>query len=271
MSPPSPALADTHCHLYLEQFDADRTEVILRAEEAGVARMLVPAIDLETSLAAIRLAEHYPGIYAAVGIHPNSGADWNRDNLLRLRDLAAHPKVVAIGEIGLDYYWDKVARDVQERVFRFQLELAGEMNLPVIIHNREASEDVLRLALNWQSELDEAGSPLAKRPGVLHSYSGGDNQLDELQAANFYIGLAGPVTFKKALGAQAVAGRAESTRLLLETDAPYLAPEPVRGRRNEPGFVAHTALKVSELRGISLEALSASTTSNADTLFEWQN
>ncbi|MBI3159328.1 MAG: TatD family hydrolase [Chloroflexi bacterium] len=271
MAAERPTLTDTHCHLFLDQFSADRPEVIVRAITAGVSRILVPGIDVESSRAAIQLAEDYDEIYAAVGIHPNSAHLWNEEAGAILRELATHPKAIAIGEIGLDYYWDKTSHNVQEQVFQFQLELASEVNLPVVVHNREATQDILRKLFAWQEELERMNSPIAERPGVLHSFSGELADMEAALAANFYIGITGPVTFKKAQGLREVARRVAPTRLLIETDAPYLAPEPVRGQRNEPQFVEHIARRLSELRGISLERLCLETSTNADALLGWQN
>jgi TatD DNase family protein len=262
-------LTDTHCHLNFEGFDADREAVIERAVKAGLERILIPAIDLETSRAAVALAEKYDLIYAAVGVQPNSGKSWEASTLKELQALAEHPKVVAIGEIGLDYYWDETPRYVQEQIFHYQLELAADLELPVIIHNREATGDVLRMLVRWQTALVEHRSSIAERPGVLHSFSGNAGDAQKAYEANFYTGITGPVTFKKALELQEVVQKAPLDRLLIETDAPYLTPHPFRGQRNEPGYVRYVAEKIGELKQLSLEEVAQATAVNAARLFEW--
>ncbi|MCA9957088.1 MAG: TatD family hydrolase, partial [Anaerolineales bacterium] len=184
-------LIDTHCHLDFERFDEDRDAIVQRAAEAGVTQIIVPALDLDNCRTVLALTEKYEGVFAAVGIHPNSSAEWQDSWIGVLRDLAQHPKVVAIGEIGLDYYWDDAPHDVQHEALAQQLELAAELNLPVIIHNRDSSADVIRLL---------AASPLAGRenPGVLHSFSGDWAMAQAALEMGFYLGFTGPVTFKKA-------------------------------------------------------------------------
>ena len=263
-------LTDTHCHLDWESFDPDRPEVVTRALEAGVALMLNPGIDMPSSRQAIRLAEEYPNVYAAVGVHPNSSATWEDGTLAELRGLAQHPKVLAIGEIGLDYYRDRAPRYVQEQVLHYQLELAAELGLPVIIHNREATQDVVRKLVDWQKQLDQMGSKLAKRPGVLHSYSGNISEARTALEANFYLGVTGPVTFKKADDLRQVVQEIPLDRLLIETDAPFLTPHPYRGKRNEPAHVQYTAQKVAELHKITEIELADQTFENAARLFEWK-
>ena len=253
-------LVDTHCHLDFESFDADRDAVVARAREAGVTRIIVPALDLENCSAVLRLAEQYPGIYAAVGVHPNSSAGWQDDWIEAIRDFAGHEKVVAIGEIGLDYHWDKSPKAVQERALRAQLALAAELDLPVIIHNRESSADVIRLL---------AGSLLAgrERPGVLHSFSAGWETAQAALAMGFYLGFTGPVTFKKADELRRIVARVPSERILVETDAPFLAPQPRRGRRNEPAYVVYVAERIGEVRGVETAVIARQTSENAARLF----
>jgi TatD DNase family protein len=262
-------LTDTHCHLDFEHFDADRDAVIQRAREAGIARILNPAIDLPTSRRAVALAERFEMVYAAVGVHPNSAMGWEVDTAAELRDLAAHPKVAAIGEIGLDYYWDDAPHEVQAGVLRAQLELAGELGLPVVIHNREAGLDVLPLLAGWQAELAAAGNPLAGRPGVLHSFSGTEAEAEAGLEANFCIVITGPVTFKNARDWQGVVARLPLESLLMETDAPYLTPHPHRGKRNEPAYVKLVAEKVAELKGVSLDEAARVTGASAARVFGW--
>ena len=262
-------LADTHCHLDFDTFDDDREEVIQRAIDLGVERILVPGIDLETSRAAVKLAEKYTQIYAAVGIQPNSGNDWEAGTLAEIENMAAHPKVAAIGEIGLDYYWDKTPRDKQAHIFQAQLELAADAGLPVIIHNREATQDVLRILLDWQAGLAIRKIKLAEMPGVLHSYSGNIIQAQQVLSANFLVGITGPVTFKNAEELRMIVKELPLDKILVETDAPYLTPHPHRGKRNEPSYVRFVAEKIAELQDVPPERVSEQTSANARKLFNW--
>ena len=246
-------VVDSHCHLDDAQFDADRDAVIERALAAGVGTMLAIGTghgppDLE---AGIRLAERYPQMLASVGVQPHDASKARPETYERLRELAAHPKVVAIGEIGLDFHYNFSPPEVQLEVFARQLALARELGLPVIIHTREAWPDTLRL-------LGEA--PLAG--GIMHCFSGGPEEAERSLALGFHISFAGVVTFPKALPIQAAARMVPLDRLLVETDAPYLAPVPHRGKRNEPAFVVETARKVAALRGTTFEEIAAATTDN---------
>lgn len=253
-------LIDTHCHLDFDRFDADRDEVVARAADAGVTRIVVPAVDLGNCGQVMALAEQYGGIYAAVGVHPNSSAGWQDEWIDSLRDLAQHDKVVAIGEIGLDYYWDKSPLPVQQRALSLQLQLAAELNLPVIIHNRESSADVIRLL---------QGSPLAgrERAGVLHSFSGDWQTAQAALDMGFYLGFTGPVTFKKADDLRRIVAQVPLERLLVETDAPFLAPQQYRGKRNEPAYVALVAERIAAIHGLDTAELARQTTQNALRLF----
>lgn len=252
-------LVDSHCHLDDPRFDSDREEVIARALAAGVETMLAVGAgsgppDLE---AGIRLAAAHPRIYATAGVHPHDAAKAAPETFDRLLALAEDPKVLAIGEIGLDYHYDFSPRDVQRAVFSRQLEVAKQAALPVIIHTREASEDTMRL-------LRDSG--VAR--GVMHCFSGGPAQADESLALGFHISFAGVLTFPKAAGIQEAARRVPLDRVLVETDCPYLAPVPHRGKRNEPAFVADTARKLAELRGDTLENIAKATSENFERLFE---
>jgi TatD DNase family protein len=263
------ALTDTHCHLDVEQFDEDREQVIQRAVESGVARMLIPGIDLESSRSAIEIAEKFPEVYAAVGVHPNNGLSWNGETLTHLRELAKLPKVVAIGEIGLDYYRDLTPRYVQEQIFHHQLELAAEVGLPVIVHSREATKDILRILTNWHERLVERELELAKRPGVLHSYSGNIVEAEQAKRIGFFLGFTGPVTFKNASELQNVVARIDLDRILVETDSPYLTPHPYRGKRNEPIRVQLVSEKIAELHKLPSDRIIQKTYENAERLFAW--
>ncbi len=249
-------LIDSHAHLDFPQFDADRETVIERARGAGVVAVLNVGTDLESSRAAVALAKRYDFIYAAVGVHPHDAKTVTPATLDQLRELARHPKVVAIGEIGLDYYRDLSPRPAQRRAFAQQLALAAELGLPVVVHSRDAHDDVLAALREWRG----AG-------GVLHSYSAGPGRLEEVMALGFYIGLSGPITFPKAHRLRAVAAAAALDRLLVETDCPYLTPVPFRGRRNEPAYVRYVAEAVARARGTTVEAVAQATTENAQRLF----
>lgn len=253
-------LIDTHCHLDFHQFNDDRTAMIDRAHKAGVTRMIVPAIDLQNCHDVIRVAEQFEGVYCAVGVHPNSTAEWQTSDLDEIRAFAAHPKVVAIGEIGLDYHWDKSPKATQQTAFIEQMRLAHELDLPIIIHNRKASEDVVRLM---------SDSPLVGKmnAGVMHSFSAPAQTARKALALGFHVGFTGPLTFKKAGELRDVAADVPLDRILLETDAPYLTPVPKRGKRNEPSYVPYIAAKLAEVRGISVEDVAAATTANAIRLF----
>jgi TatD DNase family protein len=262
-------LTDTHCHLDFDRFDVDRDEVIRRAVDSGVERILIPGLDLASSQTAVRLAEQHEIVYVAVGVHPNSGATWAADTYSRLVEMARHPKVVAIGEIGLDNHWDTTPKPLQRKIFRQQLELAAEVGLPVVIHDREAHDEIIPTLVEWQEDLAEDELPLAEKPGVLHSYSGNIRQAQNVLQSGYYLGITGPVTFNKAIEMQEVAQNVPQDRLLIETDAPFLTPHPYRGKRNEPAYVYYMAEKIANLRGISLEEVGEFTSQNAKTLFDW--
>lgn len=264
-------LADTHCHLDFRLYDEDREAVLARAYEAGVKHIIIPALDVASAHAAIALAERYEGLYVAVGFHPNEigpHAGPPDPALAEIRALAAHPKVVAIGEIGLDYYWDKTPPHVQHIWLERQLDLAAELGLPVILHNREATADILAMLATWCGQ----GPPpaLEGRAGVLHSFSATWADAEIALGLGFYIGITGPITFKKADELREVAAKAPAERLLVETDGPFLAPHPHRGERNEPAYVRLIAAKLAEVRSRPLEEVAAQTTHNAATLFAWE-
>jgi TatD DNase family protein len=266
-------LVDSHCHLDIEQFDLDRPQVVERARAAGVRRIVNPGIDLQHSRQAIALAETYPEVYAAVGIHPNSSGSFGRTTVNKLRTLATHPKVVAIGEIGLDYYWHKVDPAQQAAAFRAQLDLATELGLPVIIHNRDAHEDVAAILREWVSSSATRHSPLAARPfwGVLHAYSGDQALAEEAYTWNFVLSLGGPVTFKNAQSLHELVPQLRLDRLMLETDAPYLTPHPHRGKRNEPAYVTLVCEQLAHLFGLTPAVVAQTTTQVAQQFFAWKD
>ncbi|GAB4503833.1 MAG: TatD family hydrolase [Anaerolineales bacterium] len=270
-------LIDTHCHLDFEKFDPDRAAVLDRAARAGVERILIPGLTLTSSRAAVKLAESHPMLFAAVGIHPTDVSTFHVDTLAGLRKLAASPKVVAIGEIGLDYYWDAAPHDLQQRVLREQLDLAAELGLPVVIHLREKGDapegpcaaDLMKMLEAWVAGLRSRNDPLARRPGVLHSFSGSLKTAQQAIRLGFYIGVTGPVTYPNAQSKREVVKSLPLERLLIETDAPFLAPASQRGKRNEPAFVHEIADKIAQLHSRSLEEVAAITSMNATQLFSW--
>ena len=299
-------LTDTHCHLDFNKFDEDREAVIQRAWEAGVTRILIPALDYESALAALRLADSHPNIFAAVGFHPTDLEKWDGKSIIKIRSLIISDhvtlsdsegslpprskilrsaqndmtnKIVAIGEIGLDYYWVKEPeKQAQQRdVLKQQLRLAQEVNKPVVIHMREegdawfgqASVDLLGILSEWQGQLMAESSPLVERPGVLHSFNGNLETAQKAVQLGFYIGVTGPVTYKNAEEKRQIVRQIPLERLLIETDAPFLAPVPHRGKRNEPAFVAHIADKIAEIHLTTREQVAEITTANAARLFGW--
>lgn len=262
-------LADTHCHLDFHAYDADRTEVVQRALENGIEIMVNPGTDLASSREAVKIAEDNPSIYAAVGVHPSEANSWGRQTLSELRDLAQHPKVVAIGEIGLDFYHNQATASLQRRILGEQLELAQEVGKPVILHTRQAMVDMLAILESWYKRLLEAGSALAGRPGVLHAFEGTQEDARAVMARNFFLGVGGPVTYPNAEERRAVVAELPLERILLETDAPFLTPQPRRGKRNEPAFIIFTAQKVAELKQLPISEVARTTTENAAGLFAW--
>lgn len=271
------SLTDTHCHLDFEKFDVDRHEVLDRARQAGLTRILIPGLDLPSSLRAVKLAESDPLLYAAVGFHPTDAGQWRADSLSSLEALCKIKKVVAIGEIGLDYYWDSAPHALQREVLSAQLELAARVNLPLVIHLREAGDadvgpcaaDLLQILSHWVSRLRVDAHPLAVRPGVLHSFSGSLQTAEKALELGFYIGITGPVTYKNAESKRQVVAALPLERILIETDAPFLAPIPQRGKRNEPAFVGHIADKIGEIHKIDPQEVAQITSSNAARLFCW--
>lgn len=260
---------DSHCHLNLPQFDEDRDAVVVRAQTAGVRLIVNPGIDLATSREAITLAERYDNVYAAVGVHPNSCESFQKADVDKLRRLATHPKAVAIGEIGLDYYWDKVEPVRQKRAFQAQLELAAELGLPVIIHSRSSNDDVETMLRAWVEGDAFRHSPLAERtyPGVLHAFSGDLRLAQEAYGWGFVLSLGGPVTFKNARALHALVPSLDMNRLMLETDAPYLTPHPHRGQRNEPAYAPLICEKMAELCSLSATEIAAASTTLAFRFF----
>ena len=262
-------LVDTHCHLDFNSFDNDREAVLERAEQSGIVRILNPGIDTLSSRAAVALAEKHTIVYAAVGIHPNDALSWNSASLRELEELTGHPKVVAIGEIGLDYYRDRAPRKLQRKIFLEQLSFAADKALPVVIHNRDATEDILDILAEWTSGLRRSKTELAQFPGVLHSYSSDLVSAKKAINCGFDIGFTGPLTFKKADVLREVAVSIPLVNILVETDAPFLAPQPRRGSRNEPSYVRYVAEKLAELREVMFEKVVEVTYLNAKKVLKW--
>ncbi len=251
-------LIDSHCHLDMAAYGDDCQEVIARARAAGVKTILTIGIDLESSQAAAELAARHENIYACVGIHPHHAQEAGPKAYAALAKLAAQPKVIGYGEIGIDLFKDYAPVDVQTLVFKKQLELAQELGLPVIIHDRDAHDTILQT-------LQESGPYPAR--GVIHCFSGDKDVARKFLDLGFYLSIPGVVTFKKATELQEAAAFIPLDRMLVETDGPFLAPEPWRGKRNEPAYTLYTAEKIAHLKGISLDEVARQTSKNIATLF----
>jgi len=256
-------LVDTHCHLDWDKFDADRDEVIQRAVDAGVTRMVTVGVSVASSRRAVELAGRYESVYAAVGVHPNDASGFDGDSLSEIRALARHPKVVAIGEIGLDDYWKTVSPEAQRNAFEAQLDLALDIARPVIIHSRDAIDDVMNaLARRFTQHATRSA-------GILHAFSGNFGDAQRAFELGFLIGVGGPVTFKRSETLRELVRAAPLDRVVIETDAPFLTPEPRRGRRNEPASARLVAERLALERRVTLEDIAATTTTNAARLFGW--
>lgn len=251
-------LFDSHCHLDDEKFDEDRAEALARMLENGVSRCVCVGSDLPSSQRCVALAEQYDFIYAAAGVHPHEAKDAPADYLDRLRSLLRRPRVRALGEIGLDYYYDLSPRDVQKRVMSEQIDLAIETDMPVIFHIRDAHGDMFE-------HLRSRGGRLPA--GVIHCCSASAEMVREYLKMGFYISFAGPITFKNAATPVEASRAVPLDRLLIETDSPYLAPVPLRGRRNEPAFVRYVLEKQAEIHGVDAEELAEITFRNACALY----
>lgn len=251
-------LIDTHAHLQWASFDKDREKVISRARKAGVDHIVNIGFDIDGSRKAIELAEKYNGLYATVGIHPHNANQLNQNVLDELRKLSENPQVVAIGEIGLDYYRNLSPRETQKKAFEAQLFLAEELKLPVVVHNREAQVDTLRMLSKFEGKID----------GIMHCFSGNREMAEWCVKSNFYISFAGPVTFPNSHELRKIAKWTDLSKVLLETDSPWLAPQSKRGKRNEPAFLPFIAKKIAELKRISVDELAEATTENAKEVFQ---
>ncbi|ADG80991.1 TatD family hydrolase [Thermincola potens] len=254
-------LIDAHAHLDDSKYEQDRHEMLMRAKERGVTHIVNVGYDLPSSKRSIQLAEEYEFIFAAVGVHPHDVKEAPPDILDRLKDLVIHPKVVAIGEIGLDYYRDLSPRELQQERFRKQIELAIEVGLPIIVHDREAHGDTMAILKEYEGRV----------AGVLHCFSGSWDMARECINMGYYISFAGPVTFNNANKLREVAAKVPLHRLLVETDAPYLTPEPHRGKRNESAYVYYVAERIAQLRNIPVEELAHAAAENTLRLFSKMN
>ena len=248
---------DTHAHYDSGKFNADRADVLRAVHESGVALIVDPGDCAATSERAVAIAQEYDFVYAAVGWHPEEAAGWTDDSLNQIRALAAQPKVCAIGEIGLDYYWDNEPREVQKKWFIRQLELARELDLPVLIHSREAAADTMEIMKEHAKGLS----------GVIHCYSYSKEMAQEYIKMGFYIGVGGVVTFKNAKKLKEVVENIPLTSIVLETDCPYMAPEPNRGKRNNSAYIRYVAEKIAELKGITYEEVVEQTEKNAREMY----
>jgi TatD DNase family protein len=250
-------LIDSHAHLEMREFDNDRDEVVRRAKETGVDAIVTVGTNLRECRKAVALAAQYDAVYAALGIHPHDVKSIDEKTYSAVRELVRQPKVVAYGEIGLDFFRNRSPRDVQIRFFGEQLEMADEFGLPVIIHDREAHAEILKMLASWKG----------KRGGIIHCFSGDAAMAKKCLDMGFYISIAGPVTYPKSDRLLEVVRQVPLNRLLVETDAPYLTPQPYRGKRNEPVYVVHTAKRVAEVKGLTLADVGAATSKNARAIF----
>ena len=251
-------VVDTHCHLDMDSYQADLQDVLDRAANAGVKRMLTIGIDLESSRSAVGLAEAHSGVFAAVGVHPHHVAETSDDAYLEIQELASHPKVVAYGEIGMDAVRNYAPLALQREHFQRQAYVARELNLPLIVHDRETHGEIMAV-------LEEVAPFVAG--GVMHCFSGDAELAHRVVDLGFYVSIPGVVTFNNAAMMQEVVAAVSLDRLLVETDGPFLAPVPNRGKRNEPAYVLYTAQKVAEVKGVTLEEVARRTTANAEKLF----
>ena len=249
-------LFDTHAHLNDPAFDSDREELMAGLAAKGIGLVMNAGCSLESSKDIIQMAQKYPWLYASVGSHPDSADEVNEEVLEQYRQLACHEKVKAIGEIGLDYYYEDISREIQKNAFRMQMALANELDMPVIIHEREAHDDGMRIVKEFP-----------KVKGVFHCYSGSAEMARQLVNMGWYIGFTGVLTFKNARKAVETAASIPLDRIVLETDCPFMAPEPFRGKRNDPGYLPKMAEKLAEIRGISVEEAVKITTENAKRLY----
>lgn len=254
---------DTHAHLNHPDILKNIDEVLARAVESGVEKIIIPATTYKSSLEIIELIQKHDMLYAAVGIHPTELNDFEDNHLQKIEELTKEDKVVAIGELGLDYYWEPYDKELQQRVLRAQFQIAKRATLPVIIHNRKSSEDLMRIV---EEEYDNGALT-----GQFHSFSGTEEMARRCIDIGFYISFTGNITYKPNEGtliAYNIVKDTDITRLLTETDTPYLPPVPYRGKQNEPSYIKHTALKLADLKGISVDEFGKVTSENAKRLYK---
>lgn len=250
-------LFDTHAHYNDEKFDIDREEIIEKTYNQGITKFVCAGYNLKASTEAVELANKYNFMYSICGISPNDLEDYNKENMKKIKELAKNKKNVAIGEIGLDYYWNKENKDIQKQVFIEQINLANELNLPIVIHSRDAVQDTI----------DILKENVANKKGIIHCAGLNKYLIEEALKLGFYISFAGPITFKNSKNATEIVSLVPNDKILIETDSPYLAPEPVRGTRNDSRNVKYVAEKIAEIKGISLEQVAKMTYQNAIKIF----
>lgn len=249
-------LIDTHAHLNFEKLRDNIDEVLANSQAVGVEKIIIPGVTLEETSKIIELIEKYDNLYGAVAVHPSDTKDWTDNNYDKLKEYAKHDKIVAIGETGLDYYWDDTFKDTQKHAFRKHLELAEELKLPVIVHDRESHDDVFEIIKEFP-----------KVKGVMHCFSGNAEFALECVKLGYYIALGGPITFKNAKKPKEVAKAVPLENLVLETDSPFLAPHPFRGKDNDPSKIILVAEATAEIKGLNIEELANTTSRNAENLF----
>ncbi|WP_300410044.1 TatD family hydrolase [Lagierella sp.] len=251
------SIIDSHAHLDDEKFNEDRDELLEELKKKNIAYVINPSSDMASSERVVKLSQKYPNIFAAIGIHPHDAETYKEGDLDKLKELSKSEKVVAIGEIGLDYYYDNSPREIQKKIFKKQLMLASELDLPVIIHTREAMGDTFEILNEFKDKVK----------GVMHCYTGSIEMAERFMDLGFYISIAGPVTFKNAVNVRQMAKEIPLDRLLIETDSPYLSPEPKRGKRNDPTNVIHVAEKLAVLKGVFLDDIIENSRKNTMELF----
>ncbi len=267
-------MIDTHAHLFFEEYRSDFDEMISRASDAGVEAIISPGTDLATSRMSVELADRYAMVYACVGMHPHDAAKATESGLMEIEALSHHPKVVGIGEIGLDYHYDYSPRETQRTVFRAQIDMAVRRDLPIVIHSREAEADTVGIVEHATSQAGgwrRSGIPHAGTQGVFHCFPGDTDLAEKVISLGFYISIPGPVTFSTRPGKEnrmaGVVAAIPADHILLETDSPYLTPVPFRGKRNEPSFLVHIARRIADIQRRPFEEICRMTTLNARNLF----
>lgn len=261
-------LVDTHCHLNMMQSEYYLNEIIDNAINNDIHRIMVPGIDLESSIEAIKIAEKYEIVYAAIGYHPNDAIKWNEYSFSILQDLAQHPKVKAIGEIGLDFYRDHSPKSIQLHVFKEQLELSERTGLPVVIHSRNAIDEIFEILIKWHQIIGL--SDVDRYLGIMHAFEGNLEQANLITKHRFLIGIGGPITYKNSHEKHEIAKNLPIESILLETDSPFLSPLPYRGKPNEPANIKFIAEKIAHLTEKPLKWVSEETTINANKIFAWE-